>query len=437
MTCAEAIAYIHSIPRFPPKPGLSRMTALMARLGNPQNLLRFVHIAGTNGKGSTAAMAAAVLSAAGYRTGLFTSPYLEDFRERITVGGAPISPAALSALTEKVKAQAVAMEAAGEGAPTAFEVVAAVGFLYFWERRCAFVVLETGLGGRFDATNVIPSPPAAAITSISRDHTGILGDTLEAIAAEKCGILKPGGRAVTAPGQTAGVLSVIRAHCRGLGIPLLEPERPSLSQVKTGLWGASFPFGGETYTIPLLGLHQVDNALAALGLMEQLRAVGVSVPRAAEREGLAGVRWPGRLELLCRAPFILLDTAHNPGGVISLCEALDRYFPGAAPVTVMGMLADKEYALCAAEVARRSRTFLAVSPPGMPRALSAGDFAASARPFCSDVRGVENLAEAIETGLALTGDDGLLLVCGSIPLAGAARRLLRSRLAQAPGNFEK
>ncbi|MDD4716075.1 MAG: bifunctional folylpolyglutamate synthase/dihydrofolate synthase [Oscillospiraceae bacterium] len=427
MTCAEAIAYILSIPRLPPQPDLVRMNSLANRLGNPQKLLRCIHIAGTNGKGSTAAMTAAVLSAADYKTGLFTSPYLEQFQERIQIDGTPISPGALSRLTELVQQQARSMEKAGEGTPTAFEQVTAIGFLYFLEQHCDFVVLEAGLGGRLDATNIIPPPLAAAVTSISRDHTGVLGGTLEQIALQKCGILKKGSRGVAAPGQPSTVLSVIREHCRTQAIPLLEPVRPSVSQMETGLWGSRFSLCGKTYAIPLLGLHQIDNAVTSLSLIRQLRAAGYSISQEAEERGLGAVRWPGRLELICSAPQVLLDAAHNPGGIASLCDALNQYFPDTPPVTVMGMLSDKEYALCAAELARRSRVMIAVSPPECSRAVPAEKFAEAAAPYCPDVRRADSLSQALEQGLELVGKGGLLLVCGSIPLIGSARTELIGR----------
>lgn len=421
----QAIAWFHSAGRFPGAPGLVRITALMERLGNPQDRLRFVHIAGTNGKGSTAAMTAAVLFSAGYRTGLYTSPFLERFRERIRVDGEPVAPEALVRCARRVRGAVEAMEREGLESPGEFEEITAAGFLAFEEAKCDFVVLETGLGGRFDATNVIRSPLAAAITSISLDHTALLGNTVEEIAFEKCGILKPGSRAVMSPDQPEGAAAVIRRECAGRGIPLACPDREALRVLQIGLDGTEFEYRGRQYRLPLLGPHQIGNALTALELAEALRAAGVEIPEEAASRGLASVSWPGRLELLSRrGPAILLDTAHNPGGMAALCAALDLYFPGVRPVAVMGMYADKDYEKCISMLAPRCGRFIAVSAVG-PRALPPEECARAAARFCAGTEVSGALPAALERGKSLAGTEGLLLLCGSIALVGAGRTYLK------------
>ncbi|HPE15922.1 MAG TPA: folylpolyglutamate synthase/dihydrofolate synthase family protein [Oscillospiraceae bacterium] len=424
MNCNEAIEYIHSVPRFPKKTNLLRITALMARLGNPQEKLNFVHIAGTNGKGSTAAMTADVLSASGYRTGLFTSPYLEHFRERFQIDRVPIAPERLAALTERVKGAADRMTADSLPHPNEFELVTAVAMLFFLEEGCDYVVLEVGLGGRFDATNVIPPPLAAAITEISYDHTGILGSTLYEIAGEKAGILKTGSRAVLSPGQAPEAAERIRAICRERGVPLVEPDTGACRITARGDFGSRFLYRGEAYELPLLGSHQVRNALTVIEILNLLRQAGVTIPQEAARRAIARVKWPGRMELLRRAPDVLLDAAHNPGGIDALCRALSEHFPGKRQVTVMGMMRDKDYESCITEMALRSRLFIATEPPEPGRALCACDAAEVAARSAGETVCEASLRAAVSMGLAAVRKDELLVVCGSIPLIGEARTFL-------------
>ncbi|SMC47715.1 bifunctional folylpolyglutamate synthase/dihydrofolate synthase [Papillibacter cinnamivorans] len=420
----EALRYIHGFGRFSGTPGLGRIRAILSRLGNPQDSLRYVHIAGTNGKGSTAAMTAAALSSAGHRTGLYTSPYLESFRERIRIGEETIRPELLAELTGEVREAVDALLAEGMEAPGEFEVTTAVAFLAFLRQNCDITVLETGLGGRFDATNAIRPPLIAAITSISLDHTKVLGDTVPEITREKCGILKTGCLAVASADQPAEAMEVIRRDCDAKGIPLTVPDLKELEMLSAGPSGSEIRYRGESFRIPLMGGHQVCNALTALEILRCLNAAGVPVFPGAAAEGIGRVYWPGRLEYFPGEPGVLLDSAHNPGGAAALVAALDSCFPGTRPVTVMGMFADKDYGRSIFQVASRSRIFIAAAPEG-PRALRAEVCAAAAAPFCGDVRVSEDLEAAIKEGRRLAGGRGLLLICGSITLAGKARTYLR------------
>ncbi len=423
MTYSESISYLHHTPRFPNVPSLDRIKILMELLGDPQDTLRFIHIAGTNGKGSTAAMTASILSEAGYRTGLFTSPYLERFEERMRVNGVPITKDLLCKHVSEIKEAVEQMQSFGKQ-PTEFELVTALGFLFFKDENCDFVILETGLGGRFDATNVIKAPIASAITSISRDHTQVLGETLTQIASEKCGILKTGSYAVTTYSQKPEVYEVIENCCKEKHIPLVIPKPPSSDQILTNRTGTQFLWNQVFYTIPLLGLHQVENALLALQMIQFIRESGFPVSKEAERKGLASVVWPGRLELITQNPMILLDTAHNPGGIKTLCKALDTYFPDKTIHTIMGMLSDKEYEACIEDIAKRSERFYAVAPPIPSRAISEALLGDVARSFCRNVEVGMPLAVVIQREVELLKEKEMLLICGSIPLVGAARSLL-------------
>ena len=308
MTGQEAIALIHQRAWTGRKPGLERTQALLAALGNPEQNLRFVHITGTNGKGSTAAMTASILTQAGLRTGLYTSPHLYQFCERMQVDGVPISDEDLGRLTQQV------LEAAERMAdpPTEFELMTAVGMAYFLEQNCDIVVLEVGLGGRLDSTNVIPAPEAAVITNIGLEHTKELGDTLAQIAGEKAGILKPGCRCVLyAQGDEAS--QVIQAVCRDEGIPLRETAPEQLEVLSSGLEGQTFRYRGRgPYHIQLLGSYQLSNAITALDTVQALREAGWAIPEEAVLRGLSQARWPGRLELVRRTPDFIIDGGHNP-----------------------------------------------------------------------------------------------------------------------------
>ena len=267
MTIEEARALIRGVEWRGSRPGLSRVRELLHRIGDPQDTLQFVHIAGTNGKGSTAAMLAAVLQAAGYTTGLFTSPFLEQFAERMQVNGQPIPDAELAAACETLQPCIAAMD----DQPTEFELVTAAAMLWFQRRGCDIVVLEVGLGGRLDATNVIAAPACAVITNIGLDHTEILGDTLAQIAREKAGILKPGTRAVSYPQVPEG-RAVLRGTCARLGIPLTEADADAIGPLRDSVDGQTFSYRGAVYDLPLLGRHQLRNAAVALETVAALRA---------------------------------------------------------------------------------------------------------------------------------------------------------------------
>ena len=369
-------------------------------------------------------MTASILTAAGYRTGLFTSPYLETFEERFQINGRSVEKEALCLYISKVKAAADDLRNSGIQL-TEFELVAAVGFLYFNAQHCDFVVLETGLGGRFDATNVIDAPIGAAITSISKDHVRVLGDTLAQIAREKCGILKPGSCAVTTSHQEPEVLDAIQTECRSKGIPLAVLQNKIQGNPSFTLAGTCFSWEGGTYQIPLLGEHQIENALLSLQLIQFVREKGFPVSKEAERQGLSAVQWPGRLELFSKQPMVLLDTAHNPGGIETVCQALSQYFKDREVHTVMGMLGDKAFQTCIGQIAKKSRKFYAAAPPIPARAIPAAETAEIAKQYCNDVTCVDQLEDVLFEAVSQLDEHSMLLICGSIPLVGESRTILR------------
>lgn len=339
--------------------GLERITQLMAQLGDPQKGMHFVHVAGTNGKGSVCAMLASILNRAGYTTGLYTSPHLFRVNERMKINGTDISNPELIALAEQVKPVTDRME----DEPTEFERITAMALLWFRQRGCDVVVLEVGLGGRLDSTNVIDPPDAAVITNIALEHTQFLGNTLEKITREKAGIIKS-HTPVALYGQSKGVEQTVAAICRetGSGLWISAPDQVRVEQAD--LHGQRISYRArQGLALPLLGEHQAYNMALVLETVDLLvRERGYHVTDVEIREGLASVTWPGRLEVLHTAPTVLVDGAHNPDGVQQLAAAMVRYLPGQKVTFVMGVMADKDYVQMADMMAPYAREFITVTP---------------------------------------------------------------------------
>ena len=407
----DFLQFYTDTPKFTHAPGLQVMEALCARLGQPQRELRCVHIAGTNGKGSCAAMVSAMLRAAGFRTGLYTSPDLTGPWERIKVDGVDITLDDFARITGRVKAAC-----AGLDEPSYFEKMTAAAFLYFAEKRCDYVVLETGLGGRLDATNVIQDPAVSVIMPIGLDHTAVLGDTLAAIAGEKAGIIKPGRPVVCAP-QPPEAERVIRAHCEALGAPLHMVDINNLHPLAHSLSGQRFSYGSlADVSLSLLGGHQLANACAAL---ETGRALGLAED--ALRRGLSGVRWPCRFEYVPGTPPFVLDGAHNPHGAAALAAALRDYFPPEQRFTlVMGAMADKDWRGVLDIMEPLAARFVCLTPEEGSRALPAAALAAAVRTVPATA------AESLDQVLALCqGYADPVCAFGSLYYIGRLRAVLK------------
>ena len=420
MTGLEAIELIHERAWTGRKPGLERTQALLTALGNPERKLRFVHITGTNGKGSTAAMIASILAAAGLRAGLYTSPHLYQFYERMQVNGAPISDRDLGRLTQQVLEAAEDMD----DPPTEFELMTAVAMAYFLEQNCDLVVLEVGLGGRLDSTNVIPHPEAAVITNIGLEHTKELGNTLTQIAAEKAGILKPGCRCVLyAQGEEAS--QVVRNVCLGQNIPLLETAPEQLEVLDSGLDGQTFRYRGNgPYRIRLLGDYQLSNAMTALDTVQALREGGWDISEAAVQQGLLQARWPGRLELVRRAPDVIIDGGHNPQCVDALSAALRKLYPNQKLIFLAGVLADKDWKAMFRRVLPMAKAFVAVTPDS-PRALPAEELAEWLRASSScPVLVQDSLDAGVDAALSMAGPEDVVCAWGSLYSVGEIRHHL-------------
>ncbi|MDR1669967.1 MAG: bifunctional folylpolyglutamate synthase/dihydrofolate synthase [Oscillospiraceae bacterium] len=455
MTYPQAIDYINRAARFGDKPGLERVRALLGAFGDPHKKLRFVHVAGTNGKGSTCAMVESILRAAGYKTGLFISPYLEDYRERIQVGRRLIPREDIARLAGKAKdiIETLSLRAGGEqsdplnhsggyDAPRKFEIETAIALQYFFEQQCDTVVLEVGLGGRLDATNVIEAPEVCVITSISYDHTRILGDSIESIAREKCGILKPGCDAVSCPAQNPSAQRVIEQTCAEIGCRLTVPEERALYAENIGLHGSRFLYKGKRYGIGLIGSHQIQNALTAVETVTALRRRGFAIPSSAVTTGLLSAKWNGRLEIVRKAhrraapeqmttgdlynhdkrgPLCIIDGAHNTDAVSVLCGVIDSLLCGKKLITVMAMSEDKRYDLCAPMLAKRSAHFIATEFRDM-HPLPAAVLAAACRGTHREV--IPDVGAAVKRALELAAPDDVVLACGSLYMIGDAKRAM-------------
>ena len=410
------------------KNGLDNITELLKRLGNPEALFPSVHVAGTNGKGSTCAMLDSILRAAGYRTGLYTSPYLERFTERIRLSGREIAQAEFASLATEVSAAAEGMVSHGLARPTFFELVTACCFLYYGRHKPDIAVIETGLGGLTDATNVL-HPLACAITAIGIDHAHVLGGTLESTAREKAGIIKPGVPCVLSAGNDAGVMAIIGETARLNNSILINCSDDAITLKSSNLDGQTFDLrgNGADFTglrISLLGSYQLRNAATAALTALALRP-RFNITRQAVYEGLASARWPGRMEVLRREPLILIDGAHNPQGAEALADCVLPLLHGQKACLVTGVMADKDATPMAGAFARFAGLVIATYPPANRLLHSPEELAELFRAqgiatrTCPDY--IQALEQAMESGMPM-------VVSGSLYLAGAARTWLKDML---------
>ncbi len=407
---------------------LERVRSLMARLGDPHLGRGTIHVAGSKGKGSVAAMIASVLRAAGVHAGLYTSPHLHRMTERIAVDGEAISPDDFGRLTEPLRDAVEAENADGaHGQMTTFEALTALAFLYFREQAVQWQVLEVGLGGRLDATNVVEEKAVCVITPISLEHTAVLGDTVGQIAAEKAAIITPGATVVMGL-QREPAAEVVRRACVERGAHLVEVAQAcALTRLGFSSEGQDFrlrtPGGTYRLRLPLLGRHQLENAATAVLALECLADHGLAIPEAALRRGLQEVRWPARLEIVRRRPLVVLDGAHNVDSVRRLCQALEEYVSYSRAIVVAGFSADKDFGAIAAELERLPRLaqVIATRSPH-PRAAPADAVAAAFRERGIETSREDDVPAALEAALSLASPDDMVCVMGSLFVAAEARR---------------
>jgi dihydrofolate synthase/folylpolyglutamate synthase len=429
----EALDFLVGLTKFGFNFGLQRIEYLLGLLGDPHRKLRVIHVGGTNGKGSTAMMTASVLEAAGYRTGLFTSPHLDSYTERYLINRFPISEQQLAGLIFRVKPFLEQMVRQGHEHPTEFEVCTAIAFLYFYEQQVDFLVLEVGLGGAIDSTNVIPTPLAAVITNIAFDHMDYLGHTIREIATVKAGIIKPGGNVVTAVSDPEA-LEVITARCReqgaslirvgaDIGYELLE-STPSGTRFHLHTSWGDYP----SLWVPLAGKHQAINGATALGAIEALRQHhGVQITTEQIGAGFAAARWPARLELLSTRPGILVDVTHNHDGARKLRAALQEIYSCRRLILVLGMLGDKEREKVVGELAPLA-SVVVITRPNSPRAGNWELLATEARRYTGRVLQVAEITAAVDAALKEAAPEDLVCVTGSFYMVAEARAYLRHKL---------
>ena len=414
MTYNEALEYIHSINWTFTKPGLERIGELCERLGNPQKGLRFVHVAGTNGKGSFCTMLDSILRAAGCKTGLFTSPYIKEFGERIRYCGENIQDDELAEITEYIKPIADSMS----DKPTEFELITAIGLEYFKRKKCDIVILEAGMGGRLDSTNIIESSVLSVITGIALDHTAYLGDTVEKIAAEKAGIIKKGGR-VLFGGETESAAEVIEAKAQQMGATYSRVDRSTLNIKSSELSSTVFDYNGRVdLELSLLGLYQPKNAASVLSAVDILKENGYDISEDAVRRGLKAARWQARFEIISRDPLVIFDGAHNPEGIETAVESVKHYLGDKKVCVLTGVMKDKDYNYIAEKLSEIADS-AAVITPDNPRSLPATDYARvlASKGICA--KAYNTVSEALTAGKMLAKERNTALVClGSLYMYG-------------------
>ena len=419
MNINEVLDYIHSVCWKGMMPGLDRVTELLDKMGNPQKDLKFIHIAGTNGKGSTAAMTASILRKAGYCTGLYTSPYIYQFGERMQVNGQLIPDDELIEITEYVKPLADTMAET----PTEFELITAIAFEFFKRRKCDIIVLEVGLGGLLDATNVISTPEVAVITNIGLDHTDILGNTLEEIAFNKAGIIKENGHAVIYRG-TAGVEKVFEDACRERNTKLKKANFDGLKLKSHDLFEQVFDCGEyQDIHLPLLGDHQLHNAAVVLAIAETLQEIGWKITKENIYDGIRDVSWPGRFDIVCRDPLFIIDGGHNPQCLEALVKNIQDYLTDRRVIALTGVLADKDYGDMYKPVMPYIEQFVCVTPPN-PRRLMAAELAQHLQNVGAKATACDTIPEGVKKAMELAGNDGVVLCFGSLYTIGDIRNAL-------------
>ena len=424
MTYEQALEIISGRTVFGSRPGLERINRLLEGLGNPHKKLKFVHVAGTNGKGTTSTYIASVLQCCGYKVGLYTSPYVVDFRERFVINGEMISKEELARQVEKVAPIADDMT---DDPVTEFTFITALAFNWYAEQNCDIVVLEVGLGGRFDATNAIDCPEAAVITSVALDHTGVLGDTVSQIAFEKAGIVKEGGSVAMYPDQNPEALEVFKKVCPERNAKLYCPDISTLEIKKSDLFGTDYILEGREYHIPFSGIHQVYNSINALTAFEILRTKGFNISDINIAEGFGKARIAARMEILSKDfPLILMDGGHNEDCAIALEKVINNNLKGRNITAIMGMMADKDVDSYLNKVVPYFNKVITLRPEN-PRSMSAAELAELAKAYCSDSAPAATVEEAVSAALENTD---CVVVCGSFYMASEVRPVILEKLTK-------
>lgn len=405
MNFNQSVDYIHSLLTFGIQPGLERISQLLEMLGNPQDKIKTVHIAGTNGKGSTSTMISNMLIADGRKTGLFTSPYVLDFCERIQINGENIGKDLLAESITKVREKIEELNKK-DIIITEFEAITAAAFLCFYEQGCEWAVIEVGLGGRFDATNALKSPEAVVLTSISLDHTKILGDTVSQIAFEKCGIIKAGTRVITSLNQKTEAFNIIRKACEDKGARLIFTNPKSAHITDDSIFGTEFVYNKNHYKTRLTGNHQIENTVNAI---ETAKVLGLSENAIAK--GIEKTKMLARMEIIGENPLIIRDGGHNEGCANALYDFLIKYNVKNINMLI-GLMADKDVEGYVSKIAPLCKSVVTATPSN-PRALNGAELKTIAEKYCNDCKFINNSKEGYKYILSNAEKDETILICGS------------------------
>jgi len=427
MKYAEAIEYIDTNLKGGCNPGLSRIENLLKLLGNPHKAIKAVHIAGTNGKGSITAMISSILKGGGYRVGTYISPHLQSITERYLINGAKIEENVFADYVAVIKENIEKMISAGMEKPSQFEALTALAFLYFKDMDVDVAVVEVGLGGRYDATNVLDSV-ISIITSISYDHMDILGNTIEKIAYEKAGIIKRNQTTILYPQRYQEAEKVIEAVCQEQETSCIKVSPKDVLQKGFGLDGQimDYSYNGEIFRdikLPLLGDHQLLNAAVAITAAVKLKELGYEISENSIRKGIENVKWPGRLSIISKDPFMIIDGAHNEDGIYALSKALKKYFHDKEIVMIIGMLRDKNHRDSISMLGPLASKIIATEPMS-ERALSASELAEEAKEHCSEVYAIPSITQAIEKAKDIADNNSIILICGSLYLIGEVYNII-------------
>ena len=418
MKYTECLDYIESLSVYGIRPGLDSISELLFRLGNPQDDLSFVHIAGTNGKGSTLAYVSTILKCAGYKVGRYISPTIFDYCERIQVGETKISKKALGEYMDRVKEACDGMLSEGLTHPSPFEVETAIAFLYFKDRKCDIVVMEAGMGGALDATNVIHNTKVAVLASISMDHMQFLGDDLSQIAAQKAGIIKAGCYVVSTM-QMPQAMQVIKRECEKMHVPLWVSDESKATRIRYGLEKQSFSYGEyKDVEISQAGLYQLQNAVLAMDVIQALRNQGYVVSDKAMYKGLLATTWLGRFSVVGKKPYFVVDGAHNEDAAEKLAEAISFYFTNKRIIYIMGMLRDKECEKVIEKTARFAAQIITITPPENKRAMDGYELAGLVAKENPNVTAASSVEEAVELAKLLAGREDVIIAFGSLSYLG-------------------
>ena len=432
-TYTEALDYIYDLTKYGIKLGLENIKYLLYLLGNPHKKLKIIHVAGTNGKGSTASLISSILKSDGYKVGLYTSPHLVDFTERIKINQKPISRKKVSELLERIKPLIEKVsQTPPYGHPTFFEVITSLAFFYFYEEKVDFLVLEVGLGGRLDATNVT-EPLVSVITHVDYDHMDKLGDSLEKIAREKGGIIKPGGIVISSKQYDEVYKEIKKIADDKNSLIYSTGKEINYKVVKSDIQGVIFDLKGiyhhyKNLHTPLLGRHQADNATTAIAAVEALKMKGTDISQKAIRDGLEKVKWTGRLEIVRNNPTIILDGAHNPNGAKIMHQALEEIFSYRYLTLVLAIFADKDYKKMIEVLAPGADLIIATKAEN-PRAASPQAISKEAAKYINEnkIIAIENIPQAINYALSNSKEDALICITGSLYTVGEAKKYFKTK----------